>query len=241
MEEEVVREHRPQDDVPEDVIIHYIVKDYRRMFLQEQDFIKRIEIHNRTNKNLREKVRELIRNLKMRQVANIPDDKLRIMIQGLQKKADAYDALKEENEKLQAQIEEVKASRRNVVESVTCDLEEKLKEANRRIELLAQAVVEPEEASSIFLHQCKVHTIETDDDKKWMAGAMKQLEKAGIALLTTEERLMKYEEKLKESGNEYTEKVIKPLGRAISSINKTLSHIECFFDKVGDIKIIEDD
>ena len=241
MEKEVVEGNRPQDDVPVERIIHYIVKDYQRMFNQEQDYLKKISILKETNRNLRENMRKILRDLRARQVANIPDDKLRIMIQGLRKKADDYDALKEENAKLLAQIEEVRANHSDLLESVTSDLEEKLKEANRRIELLAKAVVEPSEADSIFLRQCRVHTIETDDEREWLEGATNQLEKAATKLMSVEERLAECDTILKTAENtQEVTRMLKVINRLSTKLEGTISHIECFFDKVGDIKIAKE-
>lgn len=38
------RKIKPQDDVPVDVIIHYIVKDYRRMFEENETLKRRIKV-----------------------------------------------------------------------------------------------------------------------------------------------------------------------------------------------------
>lgn len=245
MEKEVIVGFRPQDDVPQEIIERYMIKDYKRMYERHEALTPIIQ---------QQKIRIINLNYAVKKAAtkHVSDEEARSSLKAALTRAEKLEEslarsrnenkeLKELCNKLSFIVEEMKKSREAITEAMTSELEEKLKEANRRIELLAQAVVEPEEADSIFLHQCKVHTIETDDDKKWMSSAMKQLEKAGMALLTTEERLVKYEEKLKESGNVYTEKVMKPLGRAISSISSTLSHIECFFDKVGDVMIAEDE
>jgi len=237
---------RPQDDVPIEVIIHYIVKDYRRMF-------NKYEKITPTLIQLRETIKDLKHKLNQKQVEQMSDEKQKNVMQGMMKNAEMArktiseltferDHLKQKVERLTAQMEDIRSSRSAVVEAVTDDLQQKLDEANKRIKLLAQAVVEPSKADSVFLQQCTVHTIETDEDKKWMDGAMKQLEKAAMKLLAVEERLLKVEETIKDSvtGIDVT-KAFKNLGKVVSNITSTLSHIECFMDKVGDIKIVDDE
>lgn len=218
------------------------------MYLQEEDYKKRIAQHKRTNQNLREKVRTLFQKLRQNQVEVLTDDEVKRYIEhlvnGNNKKEEKIAKLEELIVTLYAQIEETKNSRNAVVEAVTSDLEEELIEANKKIQLLAQAVTDPGKADSVFLQRCKVHTIETDDDRRWMSNAMKQLEKAVMKLLTVEERLDAFAHNLEAanaSKTEYTEKTMKPLGKAIVKINSVVSHIECFFDKIGDIEIAEDE
>lgn len=245
--QEVEKKHsRPQDDVPTELIIHYIVKDYRRMFEKCQRFEPRLEKE-------RDRVRELLHKLRARQIEVMTDEQQKKLLTNLTNKVEKdnveidaltkeRDELKQKVERLTAQMEDIRSSRSAVVEAVTDDLQQKLDEANKRIKLLAQAVVEPSKADSVFLQQCTVHTIETDEDRKWMDGAMKQLEKAAMKLLAVEERLLKVEETIKDSvtGIDVT-KAFKNLGKVVSNITSTLSHIECFMDKVGDIKIVDDE
>ncbi|SEA80052.1 hypothetical protein SAMN04487851_11476 [Prevotella sp. tc2-28] len=225
--------------------IHFIVKDYKRMFNRFQELEPSIKKKNEKLKEDRDRIIELIHKLDEKQVEAMSDERLKTMFRTL---TSSVKRLKEEKEALQnevkllyAQIDETKNSRNAVVEAVTADLEEKLEEANNKIKLLASAVVDPEKADSVFLQSCKVHTIETDDDKKWMAGAMRQLEKASMKLLTVDERLSRYEETLKENNGELTTSVEKIIKKAMNSISSTISHIECFMDKVGNIKIEEDE
>ncbi|MBR1527001.1 MAG: hypothetical protein IJ640_10165 [Prevotella sp.] len=237
--------HRPQDDIPTEVIIHYIVKDYRRMFNKAQQFEPSL-------KNKQDKIRELVHQLRKRQVAALTDEQVKKLLQNLTNKVEKQEEeltqlrqeneqLKAENDKFDARLEEVRSSRNSVIEAVTDDLQQKLDEANQRIKLLAQAVVDPEKADSVFLQQCTVHTIETDDDRKWMAGATKQLEKAAMQLLSVADRLTNVEEALKGIDGIDIAKVLKNHGKALSRLTAVISHIECFFDKVGDIQFTDDE
>ena len=97
MEEEVKR-HRPQDDIPDEVILHYIVKDYCRMFNMTQEYKPRIARY-------REKIRELIRMLRQRQVDALPDKKLAHYINNL---VVAADKLRKENEELKEEVQRLR-------------------------------------------------------------------------------------------------------------------------------------
>ena len=202
---------RPQDLIPVERIIYYIIKDYRRMY----DSFFKME-------------RERDNAVELAKKANDRREKTSVRVE----------SLKKEVERLNSCIKDVRESRDAVVEAATSDLEERLAEANNRIRLLAQAVVEPGKPDSVFLKSCVVHTMESDDDRKWMDKAMKQLEKAAMALLAVEARMVQCEELLKEcQQGESVEKALKNHTKALSKINTVVSHIECFFDKVGDIKL----
>ena len=49
---EEVRRKRPQDDVPTEVIIHYIVRDYRRMYLMHESLMDKLYEQQAKIKNL---------------------------------------------------------------------------------------------------------------------------------------------------------------------------------------------
>lgn len=250
-QEETAREPRPQDDVPEEVIIHYIVKDYQRMW---HTWHKYKELAEATKQQIEARAKALSKKLvdsrpeeitKLHAIIRVRNEQIERLkaTQGSPSRR-VYrecDELREKCAKLTAQAEELRSTRNAVVEAVTDDLQQKLDEANQRIKLLAQAVVEPEKADSIFLQQCSVHTIESDDDKKWMAGATKQLEKAAMQLLSVAERLTKMEEALKGTNGIDIDKALKNHGKALSKLTAVISHIECFFDKVGDIQVIDDE
>lgn len=93
MKETEEKRHRPQDDIPEEVILHYIVKDYRRMFNMTQEYKPRILKY-------REKIKELTRLLRQKQVEALPDKKLADLINNLGATADN---LRKENEELKAE------------------------------------------------------------------------------------------------------------------------------------------
>ena len=87
-----------------------------------------------------------------------------------------------------------------------------------------------------------VHVLETEDDRKWMAKAMKQLEKAAMRLLAVEERLDLYRNELSYlKGNEEADKILKSIAKAFPKITSVVSHVESFMDKVGEIKIEDDE
>ena len=199
-------------DVPTEQIIHYIVRDYQRMYNG---------FHA-----MREEKQAYIDEL----------------LKKISKKANAISSLQAENKSLRKQIKELKESRDAMTKAVTEDLEEQLAEANRRIALLAQAVTDPNKADSVFLKQCSLRTIETDDDRKWMKKAMAQLEKAMLNFTTIQARL---DETYEEMGKALSQQIIggdadrtyNRFAKVFPKIDSCVSHIEDFFIKVGDIKI----
>ena len=233
--------HKPQDDIPTEVIIHYIVKDYRRMFFHCQKLENDIAEQKEEIRHLRfalqrwdarqssdENIERIVRRLQ-RKIENLTEK--------LEKKREDNENLQKLNNRLCAEIDSMKAGRDPIIQNVTEELRQKLNEANQRIKLLAQAAVAPEKADSVFLQQCVVHAIETEDDRKWMVSATKQLEKAAMQLLSVVERLSNIEESLKDIDGCDIEKTLKSHGRVLSKLTSVISHIECFFDKIGDIKI----
>lgn len=210
--------HRPQDSVPIEEIIYYIVRDYQRMYSSFSDMERQRDKAMEKEKDATEKRSKL-------------ESRYKAKIQELEKEVAT----------LNTRILDMKESRSDVIEAATSALEEQLREAENKIRLLAQAVVEPNKLDSVFLQSLAVHTIETDDDRKWMGNAMKQLEKAAMSLLSAEERLVKCEEALKEiPKDDSVERAVKNYSKVFLKINSTLSHIECFMDKVGDIKIADE-
>lgn len=202
----------PQRDVPTEKIIHYIVKDYQRMYNG---------FHA-----MREEKQAYIDEL----------------LKKLSKKTNAISRLQSENKILMDRIKEVQASRDAVVREITEDLEEQLEEANRRIALLAQAVTDPDKADSVFLKRCQVRTIETDDDRKWMKKAMAQLEKAMLNFTTIQARLDETYEAMGKALSQQiiggdADRTYNRFAKVFPKIDSCVSHIEDFFIKVGDIKI----
>ena len=243
---EEIKRKRPQDDVPIEKIIHYIVKDYRNMFNKYQAIEPERQKMRETIQRCRDKVKELVHELRQKQIEAMSESGEKEMLKKLldlaQRNKEKITKQEELIETLYKQIEDTKNSRNAVVEAVVDDLKEKLETANKKIVLLSQAVVEPDKADSVFLQSCKVHCIESDDDRTWMAGAMKQLEKAGMQLIATEQRLADLDDMLEGvSSDEENKKLRKKINTILSKINSTISHIECFFDKVGEIKIEEDE
>ena len=209
--------HSPQKDVPVEKVIHYIVKDYRRMFNEHEA--------------LRAKIKE-----KENERQSYIDELLRT----LTKKSHTITAQQNEIAILKKQIKEIERERDSEMHEENKELRMQLEEANRKIELLAKVIAEPEKIDGTLLQKTKAHIIETEDDKKWMAGAMKQLEKAAMKLISLEERLITCEKMFQDVTNtEEREKILNKIRNGLGKINSAVSHIECFFDKVGDISIID--
>ena len=201
---------RPQDDLPKDVVIHYIVKDYRRMFNEFE--------------NMKTGKQQLIDDL--RKKINEKDAKLL----SKQKEIHELRALTKRQERTNANLQQ-----QNTENS---QLHKEIKELQRKNVLLAQAVIEPNKA-------VLAPVIHTNNEKRWMVNASKQLEKAAQGLIQAEERFVEYEkisEELQEKYGEYEglAQVRKRLSRIISRIESCISHVECFFSLTKDITIAED-
>lgn len=110
---------RPQRDIPTEVIIKYVVKDYRRMFLAFDEMQTRAEKAEAQVRELREK--------NFMKAANI-------------------DGLRKEYKQ---KLDEVRASRNAEIAAVTDDLREQLDEANRKVRILLQAFDNPEVLKSL--------------------------------------------------------------------------------------------
>lgn len=195
---------KPQHDVPTEVIIKYIVKDYRRMFLEHEELLARAERAEAKIAEINEK-----------------------------RQSDASKIRKE----CQQRIDDIRKSRDNVINSVTEDLRSQLKNSNRRVKFLVQALDDP-----AILEKVSEHIITTDDDKEWMDRAMRQLEKAIQSFVPIRARLAETKEGMdgifaqEISGGE-AEKVYKRFSKVFPKIDSCVSHIEDFFAKTGNIKI----
>lgn len=203
---------RPQQDVPNEVIIHNIVKDYQRMYNGFHAMRESKDAH----------IGELLKKIS--------------------KKSITISNLQAENKQLRKQLEEVRASRNAVAKAVSEDIEEQLAEANKRLEaanrknnLLIQALQDPN-----IVYEVNSHTLTDGDDKEWMDKAKKQLEKAMLNFTAIEARLAECETALK-GVTETVEgtRAISKINKAFTKIDSCVSHIEDFFVKVGNIKIDE--
>lgn len=192
----------PQRDVPTEKIIHYIVKDYQRMYNGFHAM--------RESKDTR--IDELLKKISRKQAT--------------------IAALQDENKRLRLQVNEVQASRNAVVREVTADLEERLKEANRKVNLLIQALQDPQ-----AIYEINSHTLTTDDDREWMGKAMKQLEKAEYNFTSISARLTECEAALLGVTDSIEKRgILSKINKAFSKIDSCVNHIEEFFKKVGNIK-----
>ena len=156
-------------DIPTEVIIHYIVKDYQRMFNDYHALRERAE------------------------KAEGKVEKLR---------ADK-DALEKEYRK---KLKECQDARDAIIEECTKGLQRELKEANRKVSVLAQAVMtgNTEEA---------IHIIRREDTE-WMDKALTQLERAHQKLTVAEVRMDVFQKALEE--NNLSDKVV----------NKSAVHVD---------------
>ena len=193
---------RPQDEIPVEKIIHYIVKDYRRMFLEFDALENRALKAEAKVAAMREK------NLKMSSelghIRKVYDNKLA----------------------------EMQKDRDVVVQELMADLNSKLNAANRKNNLLMQALQDPNAINVI-----NTHTIDLDEDKEWMDRAMGQLEKAMLNFVSIESRLYECEKILDNATEDIIKDgIIKRMNKALTKINSCVSHIEDFFTKVGNLK-----
>ena len=192
---------RPQDEVPTERIVHYVVKDYRRMFegfhalRQERDeAVAELEEAKKKRKNIEQHYQKQI-------------------------------------EKLKEQLEDVRSSREQVVNAVTDDIRDELKQANRKVKSLVQALDDP----SLLP---RLDAVVGANDDEWKDKALKQLEKAMLNFTTIEGRLVTYQSLVEEAvrngcDSETIDKVIPKFAKAFAKIDSCIDHIEDFFKKVG--------
>lgn len=192
---------RPQDDVPADRIIHYIVKDYRRMYHSHDE--------------LRAKVRRAEQKVK---VAREQNAKLAQQNERLQKQ------LVDE----QGNRENIGFK---TLYKVIHKLDEQLKEARRQNRLLAETVIGANKNLNISESNFGSIFVETPSGRGLVEHVSKQLEKALTKLGNVEEELEEYEDTLEKivcldensTGRAMLQERIKNAFREISAAS---SHIE---------------
>ncbi len=191
---------RPQDSVPTEKIIHYIVKDYRRMYNTYQALLDKLHESETKLKGMQEKY--------VKQNSN-------------------YQAT---IEKYKAALHDAKTSRTAVVESVTDDLREEVKELKRRNGLLLQALSSPKSTIPADI------TIATGDEQ--MKRAMKILEKVNEKLSGAIKRLELYESYINRADVQAVlpvdaATVVKKMKKSMTKITSATDQIDAFFGKIS--------
>ncbi|MBQ9532639.1 MAG: hypothetical protein IJR71_01565 [Prevotella sp.] len=199
---------RPQDDVPTERIIHYIVKDYRRMFNAYHALLDKAKSQEKEINRLNEKNKTIL---------------------------SSWDA---ERRKFKEAMRQLQESRSAVVDAVTEDLEDEVKELKRQNRLLAEAVVNGNNGNVRVIREAIA--LNSPSEREWMKRSMKQLEQANMKLDATISHLTEskaYVENIASEG--YKEKdaafLLKKIGKAHSKLESALSHIATFFEKTSKI------
>lgn len=201
---------RPQDDVPVERIIHYVVKDYRRMFIAYDEQVRRAEKAEQQVYDLKEK------NSKLR-------SQLESNRRGFEKN-----------------LQEVRDSRDAALRERTETMEGRLNEALRQNKLLAQAVLDPQQASVLLAKISEPTYLDASDDRLFLA--MKQLDVALLKMNTIEMRLSGVEGVYRENyRGEQLDSVLKRFKNAFAKIDSVTMRIEDFFNKLGDVRIRKED
>lgn len=157
---------RPQDDVPTERIIHYIVKDYRRMYNSYDDLRARVRRAEEKVKNARERNATLTRQNERLQAQFVDEKGSRENI-GFK-----------------------------TLYKVIHKLDEQLKEARRQNRLLAQAVIADNKNYNLCPSNFGSIFVETSSGKSIIDHVSTQLEKALIKLGCVEGKLDEYEDTL---------------------------------------------
>ena len=200
--------HRPQDGVPKERIIHYIVKDYRRMF--------------NTYHALLDKVKELEAKLKEAHEKNLR----------------MSSSMNAERQKFKEAMRQLQESRSAVVDAVTEDLEDEIKELKRQNRILAEAVVNGNQDNVRVIRE--TINLNSPSEREWMKRSLKQLEQANMKLDATISHLNESKTYVEDIASEgYKEKdaafLLKKIGKAHSKLESALSHIATFFEKTSKI------
>ena len=205
---------RPQDDVSTERIIHYIVKDYRRMFNTYHALLDKAKGQEREIEKLKEKNKTIL---------------------------SSWDA---ERQKFREKLRQLQESRSAVVDAVTEDLEDEVKELKRQNRLLAEAVANSNSGNVRVIREAI--DLNSPSEREWMKRSLKQLEQANMKLDATVLHLTDSKKYVEEIVNgEYTEKdatyLLKKIGKAHSKLESALSHIATFFEKTSRLDLNNDE
>lgn len=227
---------RPQDDVPTNRLLLYIVKDYQRMQREYYGVKERADDAERELAKLKEKHGRIVSRL------NHENQVLTNSLKQMQESRKGKQIVE-----LRQRIEELKASRDAVIREMTDDLTtqldertRQLEEARRHIKTLAAMVADPDKAVDVSIDLS--HTLKGDDEKAWLDESREHLATALTRLEQTEERLAAYQDTIKEGVEKYEEystfsNALKKINRAFDRIDSACAHIENFFDVVGELKL----
>lgn len=198
---------KPQNYIPTERIIHYIVKDYQRMFNG---------FHA------------------MRESKDAYIDEL---LKKLAKKSNAISNLQAENKRLRQQIKEVQASRNEVAKAVSEDLAEQLKAAKKKVKILVQALDDPNALNKLNEHiiSSDDDKIWMDKAMKQLEKALLNFTAIQARLVDTSDSMGKALEQRLIGGD--ADKVYNRFAKVFPKIDACVSHIEDFFTKIGNIKI----
>lgn len=211
-------ELRSQDEVPRNRLIHYIVKDYRRMFNNYNAVLSKGKEQQREIDRLQKELLKDRDNMLERQ-------------QEWNRKEKKYEKT----------IAELQNSRKAVVEAVTDDLQQQVKELERKNRLLAEAVINPEKTNEAVRVVTLSTSVSSPAEREWMKRSAKQLDKASNDLITAKERLvscMEGFEKAYAEGfvEEDVKKMLKKYTSTLSKIEAATNHIGVFFEKIEGIE-----
>ena len=213
----MTEKRRPQDDLPYEVRMKYIIEDYRKINTHIDSARRYAEDMERENLDLKEKVAKAERRAT---AAN-----------GNLQKA------RERIAQLKVRLYDVQLSRDTIVEEMTGDLQRQLADAQRKNRILAQAVIDPTAKTDIISPM--VINIEEDGDRLEMIA--KQMELVFTRMRSIEERIGIVEEamRLRYDGDDL-KKALKRFSNAYGKIDSVTMRIGNFLDMMKDLKVVSD-
>lgn len=196
--------------LPKEQVIHYIVKDYRRMFTEFDALRERAEKAEAENEKLKEKNR-IIRG-----------DLLKL------------------NEKKKADMQQYKdkvlkdaANMREDYEMLNARLNDQI----RKNKLLVQALAEPESVTSVLASLEEPFIVNTKDGKDRLDKALRELEAVKLRLNSVEMRLWNVEKVVEEHCSEEVVKAyLKRFNAAFGKIDSVMFRIDNFLALMKNVR-----
>lgn len=205
---------RPQDELPYEVRMKYIIKDYRRINEQVEKARRHAELLEKENKELKEDKERLQK---------------RISVVRSQ-----YEAAVKKNKALVINLQEMQSSRDAVVRDVTDGLQQQLNTAQRQNKLLVQALSDTDKVEDI------PPLVTFSVDKNMMDIAMKQLEKALERMQSIENRIGIVEKAVGACSEDGAMRsALRRFSNAYGKIDSVVSRINNFLDIVKYAKVDE--